>query len=141
MHDSYDKSFPSLRLIGVEESLIESSEIFNRRLYDEYSSLGLGRGQIRECTRLAMALCAVRVRLCEDPDEGITLTDLHLAARAASAWMSTERLRRVMRLTKNAVPLYEAALRLAASRYVNVSLATELVFYVQRRQSLRFKDL
>ncbi len=138
MQEAYDRGFPSLRLTGIEVSGIVYSERLFENLYNEYSSLALGRGQFRECTRLAIALCAGSVRLCEDPDDGITLSDIHLAARATSAWMSTERLRRAMKLTPKAVPLYVASLRLVTSWYMKAMLEKELVFYVQRHQILRF---
>lgn len=109
-------------------------------LQGSFDALALGRGQFRESTKLSMALCAGEVMRRQGPEgEGAADTALlHDIARAATGWMSVERLRRRLKLPAIALPLYAAPLMLVSSWYQRQGLGQELILFVQKRQMHRF---
>jgi hypothetical protein len=137
MDEGHRRDFPALRGQKADPWVEEECAKLVSRLRGGFESLALGRGQFRDSTKLSMALCACA--LVESGDDGADLAlDLHKAARAATCWMSTERLRRRLRLPRRALPSYAASLVLAASWYRGKGLGADLMLFVQKRQLRRF---
>ena len=109
-------------------------------LQPSFDALALGRGQFRESTKLSMALCAREAmeRQGHEGEGAVDAAALHDIARAATSWMSVERLRRRLRLPASALPLYAAPLMLVSSWYKRQGLGQELILFVQKRQMRRF---
>ena len=140
MDEGHGEAVPSL--LGQKDAGWDKEECCRMAasLGPSFDALELGRGQFRESTRLSMALCACSALERQGP-EGEGAADaalLHDAARAATCWMSVERLRRRLRLPSAALPLYCAALMLVSSWYGRQGLGQDLILFVQKRQMRRF---
>ena len=139
MDEGHGEGFPAMLGQEVDPLVKDECARLTSALQPSFDALALGRGQFRESTRLSLALCASAVVESGSEGEGAADPDcLHEAARAATCWMSTERLRRRLRLSRDALPVYAASLVLAASWCRRAGLGQDLMLFVQKRQMRHF---